>query len=50
MPPELMDGWVTDLREKVVVEGGGHWVQQERPREVNDVLLRFVREVGYPPT
>jgi pimeloyl-ACP methyl ester carboxylesterase len=42
MPAEIMDGWVTDLREKVVVEGAGHWVQQERPSEVNQALLRFL--------
>ena len=47
MPAEIMDGWVTDLRESVVVEGAGHWVQQERPREVNEALLGFLANVGY---
>lgn len=47
MPAEIMDGWVTDLRESVVVEGAGHWVQQERPREVNEALLGFLADVGY---
>lgn len=42
MPKEAMDGLVTDLRETVVLEGAGHWVQQERPEEVNDALLRFL--------
>jgi pimeloyl-ACP methyl ester carboxylesterase len=45
MPSELMDGWVTDLREKVVVEGAGHWVQQERPAEVNAALVSFLGSV-----
>ena len=27
------------------IEGAGHWVQQERPDEVNEILLRFLREV-----
>jgi pimeloyl-ACP methyl ester carboxylesterase len=27
------------------VEGAGHWVQQERPDEVNRILLAFLREV-----
>jgi pimeloyl-ACP methyl ester carboxylesterase len=44
MPPQLMDGWVTDLRGSVTIEGGGHWIQQERADEVNEALLRFVRE------
>ncbi len=46
MPSEIMDGWLTDLREKVVVEGAGHWVQQERPGEVSEALLRFLGGVG----
>jgi pimeloyl-ACP methyl ester carboxylesterase len=42
MPAEAMDGWVTDLRESVVIEGAGHWVNQEQPDAVNDVLLRWL--------
>ena len=30
-----------DYRE-VMIEGGGHWLQQERPREVNETLLDFL--------
>jgi pimeloyl-ACP methyl ester carboxylesterase len=41
MPPEAMEGHVTDLREVVRIEGAGHWLQQERPDEVNERLLRF---------
>jgi pimeloyl-ACP methyl ester carboxylesterase len=25
-----------------LIEGAGHWVQQEQPREVNAVLLDFI--------
>jgi pimeloyl-ACP methyl ester carboxylesterase len=42
MPAEAMDGWVTDLRGVIQVEGAGHWVQQERPDEVNDALMNFL--------
>ena len=42
MPHQMMDGWVTDLREAVVLDGAGHWVQQERPGEVTEALERFV--------
>jgi pimeloyl-ACP methyl ester carboxylesterase len=42
MPAEAMDGWVTDLRDHVIVPGAGHWVQQQAPEEVNDALLRFL--------
>ncbi len=30
-----------DYRE-VMIEGAGHWVQQERPTEVNEILLQFL--------
>ena len=36
-----MDGHVTDL-EVIVIEGAGHWVQQQRPDEVNAALLDFL--------
>jgi pimeloyl-ACP methyl ester carboxylesterase len=47
MPEALMDGLVTDLRRTVVVEGAGHWIQQERPDVVNEALLGFLRDVGW---
>jgi epoxide hydrolase A/B len=42
MPAEAMDGWVTDLRELIVVPEVGHWVQQEAPDAVNAALLAFL--------
>ena len=30
------------LRKKVLVPGAGHWIQQERPNEVNAMLLEFL--------
>ncbi|MGI5200336.1 alpha/beta fold hydrolase [Spirillospora sp. CA-108201] len=32
---------LTDLRGHIVLDGAGHWIQQERPDEVTDALLRF---------
>jgi pimeloyl-ACP methyl ester carboxylesterase len=51
LPPSAADGmeaFVPDL-EKVLIEGSGHWTQQEKPREVDRALLawldrRFPRE------
>ena len=40
--PSVMDGWVEDLRGVVLVPGAGHWIQQERPHEVNEALLGFL--------
>jgi pimeloyl-ACP methyl ester carboxylesterase len=45
--PELavgMDRWVPNLRRTVLVEGSGHWTQQEKPSAVNAALLEFLRE------
>ncbi len=42
MPPAVMDGWLEDHRGSVLVEGAGHWVQQEKPAEVNAALLEFL--------
>ena len=38
---------VPNLRDKVLIEGAGHWIQQERPAEVNAALLRFLA-ADYP--
>lgn len=38
---------VPNLRETVMIAGGGHWIQQERPAEVNAALLRFLA-ADYP--
>jgi pimeloyl-ACP methyl ester carboxylesterase len=29
-----------------LVEGAGHWVQQERPEKVNELLLGFLEQIG----
>lgn len=36
---------VPDLRGLHVLDGCGHWTQQERPEEVNTILLAFLDEV-----
>lgn len=41
-----LDKVLTDLRGKVIIDGAGHWVQQERPDEVNAALIGFLREVS----
>lgn len=34
--------WAPNLRGQVVLPGAGHWIQQERPDEVNALLLDFL--------
>jgi pimeloyl-ACP methyl ester carboxylesterase len=41
-PAAVMDGHVLDHRGNTIVEGAGHWVQQEAPDEVNAALLQFL--------
>jgi pimeloyl-ACP methyl ester carboxylesterase len=40
---ELMRKQMSDLRLVELIEGAGHWVQQERPVEVNAAIIRFLR-------
>ncbi|MGH9035139.1 MAG: alpha/beta fold hydrolase [Acidimicrobiia bacterium] len=46
--PEPMAEWVPGLRESIFVPGGGHWIQQERPAETNEALLRFLSSLELP--
>ncbi len=41
---ERMQQVVPDLR-KILLPGCGHWVQQERAREVNDAILAFLQSL-----
>ncbi len=43
---EAMGRLVPELRPVVVIPGGGHWIGQQRPRETNDALLGFLRELA----
>jgi pimeloyl-ACP methyl ester carboxylesterase len=45
-PPDGMTAWCDEFRGITLVEGAGHWVQQERPTEVNEALLTFLSELG----
>jgi pimeloyl-ACP methyl ester carboxylesterase len=42
IPTEPMDEFVPGLRGKLLIPGAGHWIQQERPTEVNVALLEFL--------
>jgi pimeloyl-ACP methyl ester carboxylesterase len=42
---ELMRKHCPDLRTVRVMEDAGHWLQQERPAEVNAALLEFLRSL-----
>ncbi|WP_197378962.1 alpha/beta fold hydrolase [Mycolicibacterium mengxianglii] len=46
MRPERATEVATGPYREVLIEGAGHWVHQERPEEVNRVLLDFLAEYG----
>ena len=39
-----------NLRQNLIIEGAGHWVQQERADEVNAALITFLRENSDQPS
>ena len=41
-----MERVLPNLRQKLIIDGAGHWIQQERPAEVNAALIAFLREVS----
>jgi pimeloyl-ACP methyl ester carboxylesterase len=45
-PPEMTVDQLPDHRGTILVDGAGHWVQQEKPDEVNKALIEFVRSVA----
>jgi pimeloyl-ACP methyl ester carboxylesterase len=40
-----MPNLVSDLRGSYVLQGAGHWLQQERPTEVSELTIKFLREL-----
>lgn len=38
-----MERVLPNLRQKLIIEGAGHWIQQERPDEVNASLIAFLK-------
>jgi pimeloyl-ACP methyl ester carboxylesterase len=44
-PADAMRAMVPGLRDIIEVKGAGHWVQQEKPEEVNAAVLSFLRSL-----
>ena len=42
---EAMSTTVPNLQRKVIIEGAGHYIQMERPQQVNAELIQFLRSL-----
>jgi pimeloyl-ACP methyl ester carboxylesterase len=40
---EMAGAFTPNLKKKLIIPGAGHWIQQERPKEVNEVLIEFLK-------
>jgi pimeloyl-ACP methyl ester carboxylesterase len=40
-----MDRWIADLT-TVIIEGSGHWTQQEQPEAVNSALIAWLDQTS----
>ena len=49
-PESVMDGWLVDHRGTHVIDGAGHWVQQEAPDAVNAALITFLDGLDTVPS
>jgi pimeloyl-ACP methyl ester carboxylesterase len=38
-----MERVLPNLTRKLIIDGAGHWIQQERPDEVNAALIAFLK-------
>jgi len=45
-PPDAFTEYLGDHRGNVLIDGAGHWVQQERPDEVNAALIGFIDDTS----
>ncbi len=43
---ENMEIWVPHLQGTHLIKNSGHWTQQEKPQEVNEALLGFLKNLG----
>ncbi len=42
---DVAGAFMPNLKKKVIIPGAGHWIQQERPKEINEVLIEFLKSL-----
>lgn len=45
---ESMTTTVPNLARQVLIDGAGHYIQQERPQQVNAALIKFLHALAVP--
>jgi epoxide hydrolase A/B len=41
----MAGAFTPNLKKKVIIPGAGHWIQQERPKEINEILIEFLKSL-----
>jgi len=42
---DVAGAFMPNLKKKVIIPGAGHWIQQERPKEINEILIEFLKSL-----
>ena len=42
---QMAGAFTPNLKKQMIIPGAGHWIQQERPAEVNQLLIEFLRSL-----
>jgi len=42
---DVAGAFMPNLKKKVIIPGAGHWIQQERPKEINAILIEFLKSL-----
>jgi pimeloyl-ACP methyl ester carboxylesterase len=42
---EALETNAPHLQKKYLIPGAGHWIQQERPKEINQLLIEFLQDL-----
>jgi pimeloyl-ACP methyl ester carboxylesterase len=45
---DSLEQTVPHLKKNILIPGAGHWIQQERPTEINQLLLEFLIGLAAP--
>jgi pimeloyl-ACP methyl ester carboxylesterase len=43
---EQVWAFMPNLKKQMIIPGAGHWIQQERPKEINELLIEFLQNLG----